>query len=264
MKKVGIMLLIVLMLSYSFGFFQITFAERVIQYVGFEKAEVTADVLNVRIGPSTSFHVISTLKKGERIEVIGKFGLWYAVYHAKNNCVGMAYSKFLKPIIFAKPTATRPPQPTATPKPIFTQAPSSKPPVASDPAGVNATVEEESLLKLINQARQQAGIGPLSWDAGVLKTARLKARDMVDKNYFSHQSPTYGSPFDMMRQFGVTFKSAGENIAGNQTFENAFNAWMNSPGHKQNILNSSFNYNGIGIADSPVYGKVFVQQFIGR
>ena len=92
----------------------------------------------------------------------------------------------------------------------------------------------------------------------------MKAKDMVDNNYFSHQSPTYGSPFDMMRQFGISFKTAGENIAGNRTVEGAFKAWMNSEGHKKNILNSGFNYTGIGIVDSSKYGKMLVQQFIGK
>ena len=87
---------------------------------------------------------------------------------------------------------------------------------------------------------------------------------MVENNYFSHQSPTYGSPFDMMRQFNNAFNSAGENIAGNQTVEGAFKAWMGSEGHKKNILNSNFNYTGIGIETSNTYGKIVVQQFIGR
>jgi uncharacterized YkwD family protein len=120
------------------------------------------------------------------------------------------------------------------------------------------------MLELVNKARADAGVGALAFDTTLQKVARLKAQDMVANNYFSHQSPTYGSPFDMMRQFGVSFKTAGENIAGNQTVEKAFVAWMNSPGHKQNILNAGFNYTGIGIVSSPTYGYIFVQQFIGR
>ena len=85
---------------------------------------------------------------------------------------------------------------------------------------------------------------------------------MIDNNYF-HQSP-YGSPSDMMRQHENTFKSAGENIAGNKTVEGAFKAWMSSDTHKKNILNSGFKVTGIGIVSSPTYGKILVQQFIGR
>jgi uncharacterized protein YkwD len=68
----------------------------------------------------------------------------------------------------------------------------------------------------------------------------------------------------MLKKFGVTFKAAGENIAGNQTVAGAFKAWMNSPGHKANILNGNFNYCGFGITPSPTYGKMLVQQFIKR
>ena len=97
-----------------------------------------------------------------------------------------------------------------------------------------------------------------------MKVARDKAMDMVNNNYFSHNSPTYGSPFDMMRAYGVSFNTAGENIAGNSTIEGAVKAWMNSDGHRKNILNSAYNYTGIGMVKSPKYGYVFVQQFIGK
>jgi len=97
-----------------------------------------------------------------------------------------------------------------------------------------------------------------------VNVARLKSQDMEDNNYFSHTSPTYGSPFDMLKSFGVSYKSAGENIAGHSTAENAFNAWMKSPGHKANILNANYNYTGIGIITSNRYGKMFTQMFVGR
>lgn len=87
---------------------------------------------------------------------------------------------------------------------------------------------------------------------------------MVSNNYFSHQSPTYGSPFDMLRNFKISYKTAGENIAANSSNSGAVNAWMNSSGHKTNILNSNFNYTGIGVVSSPKYGKMYVQMFIGK
>ncbi len=84
---------------------------------------------------------------------------------------------------------------------------------------------------------------------------------MHDKRYFSHQSPTYGSPFDMMKQFGITYRTAGENIAmGQSTPQAVVNAWMNSEGHRANILNASFTQIGMGyVAD----GHYWTQQFIG-
>ena len=104
----------------------------------------------------------------------------------------------------------------------------------------------------------------LKLDAEAQNVARIKAQDMVDRNYFAHESPTYGSPFDMLKSFKVSYNSAGENLAGNSTNSGAVNAWMNSPGHRANILNSSFNYTGIGVVTSPKYGKIYVQIFLGK
>ena len=97
----------------------------------------------------------------------------------------------------------------------------------------------------------------------LLKLARLKADDMVKKNYFSHSSPTYGSPFDMMKNYGLSYKVAGENIAGNPSLEGAVNSWINSSTHRENLLSKSYNYVGIGIAKSPTYGYIVVAMFAG-
>ena len=104
----------------------------------------------------------------------------------------------------------------------------------------------------------------LKIDPELQRVARIKAQDMVNNNYFSHNSPTYGSPFDMMNSFKISYKTAGENIAGNSSNSAAVTAWMNSSGHRANILNSSFNYTGIGVVSSPKYGKIYVQMFIGK
>ena len=96
------------------------------------------------------------------------------------------------------------------------------------------------------------------------KVARVKTQDMVDNNYFSHNSPTYGSPFDMLNSFKVSYRSAAENIAGNSSNSGAVNAWMNSSGHKTNILNGNYQYTGIGVVSSSKYGKIFVQMFISK
>ncbi len=248
------------------------------QRVDFVNATVTTDYLNVRQGPATSHPIVCVLKKGETVKIFGKVGDWYAVYVPSKGCVGVATSLYLKtagssaPVPSKAPVAPKPspvapkPSPVAPkPSPSMAVPKTSVPPspVSSvPPSGI--TSEEQKLLDLVNGARKDAGLSSLQFDMPLMKVARLKAQDMVDKNYFSHDSPTYGSPFDMMRQFGVDFRYAGENIAGNQTVEGAFKAWMNSPGHKANILKANFNYNGIGIVNSPTYGKVLVQQFIGR
>lgn len=117
---------------------------------------------------------------------------------------------------------------------------------------------------MINNQRTNNGLSALKIDSEVQNVARIKAQDMVNNNYFSHTSPTYGSPFDMLKSYKVSYKTAGENIAGNSSNSGAVTAWMNSSGHKANILNNSFNYTGIGVVNSPKYGKIYVQMFIGK
>ena len=126
------------------------------------------------------------------------------------------------------------------------------------------TSDEKEVFDLINKQRTANGLSALKVDSQVQRVAKIKAQDMVTNSYFSHNSPTYGTPFEMLQNFKIMYKTAGENIAGNSSNNGAVNAWMNSSGHKANILNSSFNYTGIGIVSSPKYGKVYVQMFIGK
>lgn len=121
---------------------------------------------------------------------------------------------------------------------------------------------EKQVVTLVNQERAKAGLKPLTIDNTLSKSARAKSQDMHDKHYFDHQSPTYGSPFDQMKKFGITYKSAGENIAmGQRTPQEVMNAWMNSSGHRANILNASYTHIGVGyVAD----GAYWTQQFIGK
>lgn len=126
------------------------------------------------------------------------------------------------------------------------------------------TPDEQEVFDLVNQQRMNNGLSALKVDSEVQRVAKIKAQDMVSNNYFSHNSPTYGSPFDMLNSFKVSYKSAAENIAGNASNPAAVNAWMNSAGHKANILNGSYNYTGVGVVNSPTYGKIYVQMFIGK
>lgn len=98
----------------------------------------------------------------------------------------------------------------------------------------------------------------------LVRIARLKSTDMIQKNYFDHTSPTYGSPFDMMNKAGIAYRTAGENLAGASTVTIAHTNLMNSPGHRANILNPAFTEIGIGIIDGGPYGKMFTQEFIGK
>ena len=120
----------------------------------------------------------------------------------------------------------------------------------------------KSLLALVNQARAENGLSALSLNDSLSAVAQKKAEDMKNNNYFSHTSPTYGSPFDMIKNAGISYKSAGENIAmGQKTAEAVFNAWMNSSGHRANILSSKFTQMGIGVTDGST--RYWSQMFIG-
>ncbi len=120
------------------------------------------------------------------------------------------------------------------------------------------------ILSLVNQERQARGLAKLTLDAKANKVAQVKAEDMAKKGYFSHTSPTYGSPFEMLKYFGVSYKAAGENIAkGQKTAQSVMNGWMNSQGHKANILNSNYTKLGVGYAVDANGTPYWVQMFIG-
>ncbi|MFZ5988814.1 MAG: CAP domain-containing protein [Bacillota bacterium] len=277
-RKFVLLIVLTLVLTGALGFSGVTSqkatAASTFQRVNFVSGVVTATELNVRQGPSTNFPVVCVLKKGQTVKVFGKLGDWYAVYEPASRCVGAVSSQFIKPqgTTTKAPAAQKKQAPNTTvPKQGTTKqgtpgagagVSASPSPMSKAPSGIGQ--DEQLTLDLINKERANAGIEPLKFDMELVKVAELKAKDMVEKNYFSHQSPTYGSPFDMMRQFNVDFRTAGENIAGNRTVEGAVKAWMASEGHRKNILNGNFNYTGIGVVDSPTYGKMFVQMFIGK
>lgn len=121
---------------------------------------------------------------------------------------------------------------------------------------------EAQVVQITNAERRRHGLADLQVDAGLSHVAREKSNDMQANNYFSHTSPTYGSPFDMMRDFGVSYSAAAENIAfGQQSPEQVVEAWMNSEGHRQNILNGNFTHIGVGYNSN---GHYWTQMFIRR
>ncbi|MFZ3577974.1 CAP domain-containing protein [Virgibacillus sp. DJP39] len=121
---------------------------------------------------------------------------------------------------------------------------------------------EQQVVELTNAERVERGLNPLKIDLELSRVAREKSRDMSANNYFSHTSPTYGSPFDMMKSYGITYRSAGENIAkGQRTPEEVVNGWMNSEGHRANILSTKFTHIGVGYISD---GNYWTQQFIGK
>lgn len=209
--------------------------------------------------------------------------LQYFQSHYKNSSpviVTQTTTSVTKPVTVQAPqTAPAPvtqvaktPAPQTAPAPQKIQAPQTAPApvtqVAKTPAAAaspattgNATLTYiQQVVALVNKERAAAGLSAMTGLDSLHKVAAAKATDMRTNQYFSHTSPTYGSPFDMMKAFGITYKAAGENIAmGQRTPEEVMTAWMNSPGHRKNILSKDFNYIGVGYDNN-----YWVQQFIGK
>lgn len=215
------------------------------QTVGTTTGLVTASVLNVRQGPGTNYSIATVVYRNEYVRVFAQIGNWYVIQTDK-DFVGLVSKEYVKL--------------------IYPQSSSSGSGSSSGNTSTTngLTADEQEVFNLINAQRTAAGLSALKIDEELQNVARIKARDMVDNNYFSHNSPTYGTPFNMIKNFGITYKAAGENIAGNSTNKGAVNAWMNSSGHKANILSSNYNYTGIGVVSSSKYGKIYVQMFIGK
>lgn len=139
------------------------------------------------------------------------------------------------------------------------------------PSGNNTPTESvtsqqaNAVLKLVNEERAKQGLKSLTLSSNLTSIANTKAKDMAVNNYFDHTSPTYGTPFQTLQHFGVSYRSAGENIAaGQKSAQEVMNAWMNSSGHRANILNSSYTELGVGYYAGGSYGTEWVQLFIGK
>lgn len=213
--------------------------------VDFSTGLVTATELNVRSGPGTQYKIVATVKKNEYIRVFAGVGSWYIV-QVEGDYIGAVSQKYVKPIY---PSSSN----------TGTNAGSSQNTTTS-----SMTTDEKEVFDLINKQRTNNGLQALKVDDEVQRVAKIKAQDMVDNNYFAHESPTYGTPFNMLKSFKISYKTAGENIAANSSNSGAVTAWMNSSGHKANILSSNYNYTGIGVVSSAKYGKIYVQMFIGK
>ena len=166
-------------------------------------------------------------------------------------------------------TATKPTKPVVT-------APGATKPVPSTPIKDSAEKDstnntsvsssnltyEQKVVELVNIERQKNGLSALTLDTKVSNVARTKSKDMATNNYFAHQSPTYGSAGDMLKQFGIQWSAWGENIAsGQRTPEAVVTAWMNSSGHRANILSSNFSKIGVGYTTNSSGTPYWTQMF---
>lgn len=125
--------------------------------------------------------------------------------------------------------------------------------------------QAKDVLSLVNAERSKQGLSSLTLSNKLTAVANEKARDMAENNYFSHTSPTYGTPFQMLQQYGIRYRTAGENIAaGQRTPAEVMQSWMQSSGHRANILNPSYTEIGIGYYAGGSYGTEWTQIFIGK
>lgn len=193
----------------------------------------------VRGGPSTSFRKITKLDKGTKIQVIGKINSWYLVI-TEHNYTGMIRSDLITKVTTTNTTTN---QSTATQTNVSNQ---------------------QMVINLINAARVKKGLSKLTINWDLQRIAQIKVTDMVSKKYFLHTSPTYGTPFEMMKNNGITYNTAGENIAGNPSITAAVNAWIASEQHSKNIFSTSYNYIGVGVEKSDIYGYIISAMFIGK
>jgi len=161
-----------------------------------------------------------------------------------------------------KPEPQEPPAQPEQPKPEPQEPPVQQEqpkPEPEQPGANKLTADEQKLINLINSERTKAGLNALAVDYELSGVARIKSEDMRTNNYFSHTSPTYGSPFQMMKDFGITYRSAAENIAKTSSVDRAHTGFMNSEGHRKNILTPGFTHIGVGIS-----GNYYTEMFISK
>lgn len=135
------------------------------------------------------------------------------------------------------------------------------PPANNIGSNISSAAYVNEVLRLCNNIRTSRGLVPFTLNDQIGKLADLKASDMSGKNYFSHQSPTYGSPFNMLKANGVSYSAAAENIAkGYYTPQSVVDAWMESDSHKANILSSKYTQMGVGYdANGHYWSQIFIK-----
>lgn len=266
--------------------------------------KVTASCLNVRCGPGLSYNRIGKLYKNDYVDVFARVGNWYIVktdsdlvgavssdylepvydeterYSNSNNALedtDTSNSTQEEMTEFASDESNNLETENTNLSQDEENVATSSEDEKNSEENLNEEViseefsnsdeltkDEQEFLDLINANREANGLPALQIDSEVQNVARLKAEDLVTNNYFAHNSETYGDIQNMLTTFGISYISAGENIAGNSSLAKAVEAWMNSENHKANILSESYNYTGIAIAESKTYGKIFVEVFVQK
>lgn len=237
-------LLISIIIILSISLFATCFGMDAYETVEYAYGIVNTEYLNMRTGSGINFDPITVLRKNEYVRIFAKIGQWYIIQNQSNQ-IGTVHSDYITPTNEQKAASTN------------TE-------IITETENFDLTQDESELLSLINTEREKNNLVALKVDKDLQNVARLKANDLVNNNYFSHISPIYGTPFEMLKSNKISYKTASENIAGNSSISNAFNSWMNSESHKSNILSNDYNYTGLAVVDSIAYGKIIVELFVGK
>lgn len=243
-KNKIIILLISIIIVLSISLFATCFGMDAYETVEYAYGIVNTDYLNMRTGSGINFDPITVLKKNEYVRIFAKVGQWYIIQNQSNQ-IGTVHIDYITPTNEQKAASTN------------TE-------IINENEDFDLTKDESELLSLINTEREKNNLSALKIDKDLQNVARLKANDLVENNYFSHISPIYGTPFEMLKSNKISYKTASENIAGNSSISNAFDSWMNSESHKNNILSNDYNYTGLAVVDSIAYGKIIVELFVGK
>ena len=240
--KYKIFILILIITIFSILLITQSLAMTEYEKIDYNLGIVNTDYLNMRSGSNINFDAIDLLTKNEYVRIFGRINDWYIVQNEEDK-IGTVHVNYITPVQEEKASATN-----------------------TEIIKENSllTEDENYLLELINAERRKHNLNDLKIDKELQNIAILKANDLVNNNYFSHTSKTYGSPFDMLKQYNISYKTASENIAGNPNIDAALSSWLNSESHKKNILSNDYNYTGLAIVDSIAYGNIIVQFFIGR
>ena len=237
----------------------------------FEYGIVTASCLNVRCGPGITYSRVGKIYNGEYVDIFAQIGNWYIV-KTDDNLIGAVSIDYID-AVYNKTSdsssdnitgndVSNASNETDTSTEISQNETTTEEIISEEYADTSTLSEEEQeFLDLINANRQANGLSDLEINSDIQNLARLKAQDLVENNYFSHDSEIYGNIEEMANSFFISYTSIGENIAGNSSLSKAVESFMNSENHKSNILSEEYNYTGVAIEESDTYGKIFVEIF---
>ena len=219
-------------------------------------SRITTNNTPVRAGLGNNFEIVRELEEGQEVNVIAETGDWYVV-QLEDNSLGSVNEKNAEPIVKPEEEVDDEEEVEDAPEGTMEEA-------EEEITGINNSSNEQQMVEMVNQARSENNVTALTVEPKLTQIARKKSADMVENNYFSHHSPTYGSPFDMLDHFEIEYLHAGENIAANPSVENAHTSLMESTGHRRNILNENYTHVGIGIVSSRQHGYMITQIFISK